>query len=91
MFLCFESFGDELWKGGLLPLLLLAEALGFLLPLAAVVYSSGRVFWTLARPDATRSQRRRKTVRLPAGEPGHLPAVLRALQRHAGRVRAATR
>lgn len=38
--------------------------LGFLLPLAAVVYSSGRVFWTLARPDATQSQRRRKTVRL---------------------------
>uniref|UniRef100_A0A8C3YQ22 Lysophosphatidic acid receptor 5 n=1 Tax=Catagonus wagneri TaxID=51154 RepID=A0A8C3YQ22_9CETA len=62
--LCFESFSDELWKGRLLPLLLLAEALGFLLPLAAVVYSSGRVFWTLARPDATRSHRRRKTVRL---------------------------
>ncbi|XP_059112888.1 lysophosphatidic acid receptor 5 [Peromyscus eremicus] len=62
--LCFESFSDELWKGGLLPLLLLAETLGFLLPLAAVVYSSGRVFWTLARPDATQSQRRQKTVRL---------------------------
>ncbi|XP_054300391.1 lysophosphatidic acid receptor 5 [Pongo pygmaeus] len=62
--LCFESFSDELWKGRLLPLVLLAEALGFLLPLAAVVYSSGRVFWTLARPDATQSQRRRKTVRL---------------------------
>ncbi|XP_006195891.3 lysophosphatidic acid receptor 5 [Camelus dromedarius] len=62
--LCFESFSDELWKGKLLPLVLLAEALGFLLPLAAVVYSSGRVFWTLARPDATQSRRRRKTVRL---------------------------
>ncbi|XP_038432532.1 lysophosphatidic acid receptor 5 [Canis lupus familiaris] len=62
--LCFESFGDKLWKGGLLPLVLLAEALGFLLPLAAMLYSSGRVFWTLARPDATRSRRRRKTVRL---------------------------
>ncbi|XP_077025937.1 lysophosphatidic acid receptor 5 [Tamandua tetradactyla] len=62
--LCFESFGDELWKGKLLPLVLLAEALGFLLPLAAIVYSSGRVFWTLARPNATESQRRRKTVRL---------------------------
>lgn len=62
--LCFESFGDRLWKGGLLPLVLLAEALGFLLPLVAVLYSSGRVFWTLARPDATQSQRRRKTVRL---------------------------
>nr|XP_027806930.1 lysophosphatidic acid receptor 5 [Marmota flaviventris]XP_027806931.1 lysophosphatidic acid receptor 5 [Marmota flaviventris]XP_027806933.1 lysophosphatidic acid receptor 5 [Marmota flaviventris]XP_027806934.1 lysophosphatidic acid receptor 5 [Marmota flaviventris] len=62
--LCFESFSDELWKGRLLPLVLLAEALGFLLPLAAVLYSSGRVFWTLARPDATQSQRRRKTVRL---------------------------
>ncbi|XP_019483207.1 PREDICTED: lysophosphatidic acid receptor 5 [Hipposideros armiger] len=62
--LCFESFSDELWKGRLLPLVLLAEALGFLLPLVAVVYSSGRVFWTLAQPDATQSQRRRKTVRL---------------------------
>lgn len=62
--LCFERFSDDLWKGKLLPLLLLAELLGFLLPLAAVVYSSGRVFWTLARPDATQSQRRRKTVRL---------------------------
>ncbi|XP_062943666.1 lysophosphatidic acid receptor 5 [Cynocephalus volans] len=62
--LCFESFGDQLWKGRLLPLVLLAEALGFLLPLVAVLYSSGRVFWTLARPDASRTQRRRKTVRL---------------------------
>ncbi|KAL1791211.1 lysophosphatidic acid receptor 5 [Sigmodon hispidus] len=62
--LCFESFSDDLWKGRLLPLLLLAEILGFLLPLAAVLYSSGRVFWTLARPDATQSQRRHKTVRL---------------------------
>ncbi|XP_053413656.1 lysophosphatidic acid receptor 5 [Nycticebus coucang] len=62
--LCFESFSDQLWKGRLLPLVLLAETLGFLLPLVAVVYSSSRVFWTLARPDATRSQRQRKTVRL---------------------------
>ncbi|XP_057556780.1 lysophosphatidic acid receptor 5 [Hippopotamus amphibius kiboko] len=62
--LCFESFSDELWKGKLLPLVLLAEVLGFLLPLVAVIYSSGRVFWTLGRPDATLSQRRRKTVRL---------------------------
>ncbi|XP_054999569.1 lysophosphatidic acid receptor 5 [Sorex araneus] len=62
--LCFEHFSDELWRGQLLPLVLLAEALGFALPLAAVLYASGRVFCTLARPDATRSQRRRKTVRL---------------------------
>lgn len=62
--LCFESFSDQLWKGRLLPLLLLAEALGFGLPLAAVGYSSGRVFCTLGRRDATRSQRRRKTVHL---------------------------
>ncbi|XP_052030845.1 lysophosphatidic acid receptor 5 [Apodemus sylvaticus] len=64
VWLCFERFSDELWKGKLLPLVLLAELLGFLLPLAAVVYSSSRVFWTLARPDATQSQRRQKTVRL---------------------------
>ncbi|XP_008823626.1 lysophosphatidic acid receptor 5 [Nannospalax galili] len=62
--LCFESFSDGLWKGRLLPLLLLAETLGFLLPLAAVVYSSCRVFWTLGRPDATQSHQRQKTVRL---------------------------
>ncbi|XP_012879090.1 PREDICTED: lysophosphatidic acid receptor 5 [Dipodomys ordii] len=62
--LCFESFGDELWRGRLLPLVLLAEALGFLVPLGAVLASSGLVFWTLARPQATPSQRRRKTVRL---------------------------
>ncbi|XP_075409491.1 lysophosphatidic acid receptor 5 [Tenrec ecaudatus] len=62
--LCFESFGDDLWQRRLLPLVLLAAALGFLLPLVAMLYSSGRVFWTLARPDATRSQRRRQTVRL---------------------------
>ncbi|XP_069889939.1 lysophosphatidic acid receptor 5-like [Dipodomys merriami] len=62
--LCFESFGDELWRGRLLPLVLLAEALGFLAPLAAVLASSGRVFWTLARPRAAPSRRRRTTVRL---------------------------
>ncbi|XP_004643641.2 lysophosphatidic acid receptor 5 [Octodon degus] len=63
--LCFESFGDELWRGRLLlPLVLLAEALGFLLPLAAVLYSSCRAFCVLARPDAPQSRRRRKTVRL---------------------------
>ncbi|XP_044534570.1 lysophosphatidic acid receptor 5 [Gracilinanus agilis] len=62
--LCFESFSDNLWQGGLLPLVLLAEGLGFMLPLITMVYSSSRVFWTLARPHATRSQRRRKTVRL---------------------------
>lgn len=62
--LCFEHFSDMLWRSQLLPLLLLAELLGFVLPLAAVLYSSGRVFCTLARPHATRSQRRRKTVRL---------------------------
>lgn len=62
--LCFECFSNQLWRGHLLPLVLLAETLGFLLPLAAMLYSSARVFWVLARPDATRSERRRKTVRL---------------------------
>lgn len=62
--LCFEYFSNMLWRSQLLPLLLLAEVFGFVLPLAAVLYSSGRVFCTLARPHATRSQRRRKTVRL---------------------------
>ncbi|XP_028910048.1 lysophosphatidic acid receptor 5 [Ornithorhynchus anatinus] len=61
---CFESFSDRLWQGALPALVLLAGGLGFLLPLLAVVYSSVRVFWTLGRPAATRSQRRRTTVRL---------------------------
>ncbi|KAM8978261.1 lysophosphatidic acid receptor 5 [Sarcophilus harrisii] len=62
--LCFESFSEKLWQGKLLPLVLLAEGLGFILPLITMIYSSSRVFWTLARPSTTRSERRRKTVRL---------------------------
>uniref|UniRef100_A0A8C5K8T9 Lysophosphatidic acid receptor 5 n=1 Tax=Jaculus jaculus TaxID=51337 RepID=A0A8C5K8T9_JACJA len=58
------DFSDELWKSRLLPLVLLAETLGFLLPGAAVAYSSARVFRALARPGAPQSRRRRKTVRL---------------------------
>ncbi|XP_036614518.1 lysophosphatidic acid receptor 5 [Trichosurus vulpecula] len=62
--LCFESFSENLWQGGLLPLVLLAEGLGFILPLITMVYSSSRVFWTLARPSTTGNERRRKTVHL---------------------------
>ncbi|XP_074050573.1 lysophosphatidic acid receptor 5 [Macrotis lagotis] len=62
--LCFESFSENLWKSKLLPLVFLAEGLGFILPLITMVYSSSRVFWTLAQPSTTRSERRRKTVRL---------------------------
>ncbi|XP_043823896.1 lysophosphatidic acid receptor 5 [Dromiciops gliroides] len=64
VYLCFESFSENLWQGKLLPLVLLAEGLGFILPLITMVYSSSRVFWTLARPSATRNERRRKTVHL---------------------------
>ncbi|XP_020850078.1 lysophosphatidic acid receptor 5 [Phascolarctos cinereus] len=64
VYLCFESFSENLWQGKLLPLVLLAEGLGFILPLITMVYSSSRVFWTLARPSTTRNERRRKTVHL---------------------------
>ncbi|XP_032872501.1 lysophosphatidic acid receptor 5-like [Amblyraja radiata] len=64
---CFESFSGEAWKRELLPLVGLAETLGFLLPLSTVLVCSVKILAALARVDgrAERSggrRRRRKTI-----------------------------
>ncbi|XP_055486734.1 lysophosphatidic acid receptor 5-like [Leucoraja erinacea] len=64
---CFESFSGKDWKWQLLPLVGLAETLGFLLPLSTVLVCSVKILAALAREDgrAQRSggrRRRRKTI-----------------------------
>ncbi|XP_078507690.1 lysophosphatidic acid receptor 5 [Lissotriton helveticus] len=59
---CFEGFST--WEKSVLPLIVLAEILGFLLPLATVAYGSGRIFRELCRAGGTQSVRRQKTIRL---------------------------
>ncbi|XP_078251078.1 lysophosphatidic acid receptor 5-like [Rhinoraja longicauda] len=69
---CFESFSGVAWKKKLLPLVVLAETLGFLLPLSAVLYCSVRILGALAgtgtgeqgeRAGGSR-RRRKKTILL---------------------------
>ncbi|XP_054858634.1 lysophosphatidic acid receptor 5 [Eublepharis macularius] len=62
--LCFESFSDILWQKGLFPLVILAEILGFLLPLTSVTYCSVRIFRKLCKPGQEQSLRQQKTIRL---------------------------
>ncbi|XP_006124224.2 lysophosphatidic acid receptor 5 [Pelodiscus sinensis] len=62
--LCFESFTDVLWQKRIFPLIILAELLGFLLPLSSVTYCSIRIFWTLCQTSGTQSLRQKKTIRL---------------------------
>ncbi|XP_074839701.1 lysophosphatidic acid receptor 5 [Carettochelys insculpta] len=62
--LCFESFSDGLWQKNIFPLVILAEILGFLLPLTSVTYCSIRIFWKLCRARGTQSLRQKKTIRL---------------------------
>lgn len=62
--LCFESFSNDLWQKGLFPLVVLAEILGFLLPLTSVTYCSIRIFWKLCEPGREKSLRQQKTIRL---------------------------
>ncbi|XP_029437641.1 lysophosphatidic acid receptor 5 [Rhinatrema bivittatum] len=66
---CFEAFCA--WEHSLFPLIILAEVLGFLVPLLSVAYCSARVFWELCRnigwySDSTVQVggRRQKTIRL---------------------------
>ncbi|XP_063819852.1 lysophosphatidic acid receptor 5 [Pseudophryne corroboree] len=59
---CFEGLSS--WHGYLFPLLLVAEVIGFLMPLAAVLYGSCHVFWELCRAPEGGAQRHRKTIRL---------------------------
>ncbi|XP_039376490.1 lysophosphatidic acid receptor 5 [Mauremys reevesii] len=62
--LCFESFSDGLWQKGIFPLVILAEILGFLLPLTSVTYCSIRIFQKLCQASETQSLRQQKTIRL---------------------------
>ncbi|XP_019404477.1 PREDICTED: lysophosphatidic acid receptor 5 [Crocodylus porosus] len=62
--LCFESFSNDQWKNGIFPLVVLAEVLGFLLPLMTVIYCSFRIFLKLCRVSQTNSLRQQKTIRL---------------------------
>ncbi|XP_051865288.1 lysophosphatidic acid receptor 5-like [Pristis pectinata] len=65
---CFESFSNRDWKTELLPLVVLAEVLGFLLPLSTVLYCSVRILRVLghggSRAAEGEADRRRKKVRL---------------------------
>ncbi|NXU54254.1 LPAR5 protein, partial [Turnix velox] len=64
VYLCFESFSDNMWQKNLFPLVVLAEILGFLLPLSAVTYCSIRIFQELCQNTHTRTLRQQKTIRL---------------------------
>ncbi|XP_072131616.1 lysophosphatidic acid receptor 5-like isoform X2 [Mobula birostris] len=64
---CFESFSPRAWRRELLPLVVLAEILGFLLPLSAVLYCSVRILRVLSRRGGSgqgEGEVRRKKVRL---------------------------
>lgn len=63
-YLCFESFSDNMWQNNLFPLVVLAEILGFLLPLSSVTYCSIQIFRELCQASQTRTLRQQKTVRL---------------------------
>lgn len=62
--LCFESFSDGRWQKGLFPLVILAEILGFLMPLTSVTYCSIRMFQKLCHAGETSSLRQQKTIRM---------------------------
>ncbi|NWS51229.1 LPAR5 protein, partial [Chunga burmeisteri] len=64
IYLCFESFSDNMWQNNLFPLVVLAEILGFLLPLSSVTYCSIRIFQELCLDSQTKTVRQQKTVRL---------------------------
>ncbi|XP_024998720.2 lysophosphatidic acid receptor 5 [Gallus gallus] len=63
-YLCFESFSDNMWQKNLFPLVVLAEILGFLLPLSAVTYCSIQIFRELCQTRQPKTLRQQKTVRL---------------------------
>ncbi|OCT71444.1 lysophosphatidic acid receptor 5 [Xenopus laevis] len=59
---CFEAF--NMWDKAVLPLLVVAEVLGFLLPLTAVLYCSCHVFVELCRAQEIGQGRHGKTIKL---------------------------
>ncbi|NXL89684.1 LPAR5 protein, partial [Alectura lathami] len=64
VYLCFESFSDDMWQKNLFPLVVLAEILGFLLPLSSVTYCSVQIFRELCQDSQTKTLRQQKTTRL---------------------------
>ncbi|NXI67406.1 LPAR5 protein, partial [Anseranas semipalmata] len=64
IYLCFESFSDNMWQKNLFPLVVLAEILGFLLPLSSVTYCSIQIFRELCQASQTKTLRQQKTIRL---------------------------
>ncbi|XP_067834011.1 lysophosphatidic acid receptor 5-like [Heptranchias perlo] len=61
---CFESFSKATWREEILPLVGLAEVLGFLLPLGVVLYCSTRTLVALRRQRGPPTRRWRKTTQL---------------------------
>ncbi|KAM4033547.1 LOW QUALITY PROTEIN: lysophosphatidic acid receptor 5 [Anomaloglossus baeobatrachus] len=59
---CFEGLSG--WHTYLMPFLFLAEIIGFLLPLGAVLYGSCHVFWELCRASEGGRHRHKRTIRL---------------------------
>ncbi|KAG8435734.1 hypothetical protein GDO86_013616 [Hymenochirus boettgeri] len=59
---CFEGF--SMWDKQVLPLLIVAEVLGFLLPLTGVLYCSCHVFLELGRAQEIGQGRHCKTIKL---------------------------
>lgn len=64
VYLCFESFSNNMWQNNLFPLVVLAEILGFLLPLSSVTYCSIQIFQELCQDSQTKTLRQQKTIRL---------------------------
>ncbi|NXK45900.1 LPAR5 protein, partial [Chauna torquata] len=64
IYVCFESFSDNMWQKNLFPLVVLAEILGFLLPLSSVTYCSIQIFRELCQASQMKTLQQQKTVRL---------------------------
>ncbi|KAM6469267.1 lysophosphatidic acid receptor 5 isoform 1-T7 [Liasis olivaceus] len=62
--LCFESFSQHSWQAELFFLVILAEILGFLLPLTSVTVCSVRIFQKLCQASGMQSLRQEKTIRM---------------------------
>ncbi|XP_043935505.1 lysophosphatidic acid receptor 5-like [Protopterus annectens] len=62
--LCFESFTDDSWKDNIIPLVITAEILGFLLPLSVVTYCTTHTLVVLFKRRSEHSTRGIKTIRL---------------------------
>lgn len=62
--LCFESFSDDSWKDNIMPLVIMGEILGFLLPLSVVIYCTTRTLVVLSKRRSQHKTQGFKTIRL---------------------------